>query len=238
MVQIQNWRDVEPKVAHLSAIVWGNLFPQDDGSGDGSEAPPLSGYARHALQGRKTSDYHKHENQEQVYYILSGGGEVLFAEDRHKVETGDAVYLPSGIPHQMFNKENDDWLEHHIISCKVNGNGGTFMIRNWRHVAPAGDGSGAVRWRLLGRENEEGIGCLRGMLGLVREALQPRATTVERTLEEGEWIYYVLENRGLLLSDGEEQEITEGDLFRITPGVRWEIRNPYEEWLSTLIVEV
>ncbi len=232
MVGIQNWRDVEPKVAHVSAIVWAKLLPED-----GGPTPQLSGYARHALQGRKTSDYHKHDSQEQVYYVLSGGGEVLFGEERYPVETGDAVYLPAGIHHQMFNDENDDWLEHHIISCKVDGNGGTFMIQNWRNVPPTGDGSGAVRWRLLGWEDEEEIGCLRGMRGIVREAVQPRGETVERTGGDGEWIYYVLENRGLLMTDGETHEITEGDLFRATPGVQWQIRNPYEEWLSYLIVE-
>ena len=237
MVKIQNWRDVEPKVAHVSAIVWAKLLTEADGPEGGEQAPRLSGYARHALQGRKTSDYHKHDNQEQVYYVLSGGGEVLFGEERHPVETGDAVYLPAGIHHQMFNDENDDWLEHHIISCKADGNGGTFMIQNWRNVPPSGDGSGAVRWRLLGQEDESEIGCLCGMRGVVREAVQPRGETVERTGEDGEWIYYVLENRGLLMSDGDTHEITEGDLFRITPGVQLKIRNPYEEWLSYLIVE-
>ena len=43
------------------------------------------------------------------------------------------------------------------------------------------------------------------MLGIMREAHQPRGEMIE-------WI-------------------------RITPGVRWEIRNPDEEWLSYLIVE-
>ena len=62
---------------------WGGWFLQED-EGEEEEASPqvLSGFARHALQGRKTSDYHKHENKEQDYYVLSGRGEVLYEYTR------------------------------------------------------------------------------------------------------------------------------------------------------------
>ena len=84
MVYIINWRDVQPNIAHLSAVHWGGLRDRD---GDDDPDPRhclkrLQGFARHALQGRKNSDYHKHQNLEQVYYILSGSGHVLFDKER------------------------------------------------------------------------------------------------------------------------------------------------------------
>jgi len=238
MTYLKNWRDIQPQVYHLSAVVWGGWFQQED-EGEEEEASPqvLSGFARHALQGRKTSDYHKHENMEQVYYVLSGRGEVLYEDTRFAVEEGDAVYLPSGTHHQMFNDE-EDWLEHHVISMKVESDGGEFAIRNWRQVAPQGDGSGAMRWRQLGSEGEEGVGFLRGMSAIEREALQPRGETGERCHEELEQFYWVLEKSGTLQLDGRERPITEGDLIHIPAGATYKVHNPHEEWLSYLIIAV
>ena len=95
MVMIRNWREVQPNIAHLSAIHWGGLRRAEK-AGDADDRnclQRLDGFARHALQGCKTSDHHRHENLEQVYYVLSGGGEVLFGEERYPVREGDAVYL-------------------------------------------------------------------------------------------------------------------------------------------------
>ena len=139
MAYIRNWRDVQPKIAHLSAVHWGGLRTRGRSSEDDRDRlERLGGFARHALQGRKTSDHHKHENTEQVYYILSGSGEVLFDNKRYPVKSGDAIYLPSGVYHQMFNDMNEAWLEHHVISMNVEGNGGKFTIRNWNQVPPQG----------------------------------------------------------------------------------------------------
>ena len=138
MAYIKNWRDVQPNIAHLSAVHWGGLRAVERGSDDDRDRlERLTGFARHALQGRKTSDHHKHENLEQVYYILGGRGEVLFDDKRYPAECGDAIYLPSGIHHQMFNTMNEAWLEHHVISMRVDGNRGKFTIRNWSHVPPS-----------------------------------------------------------------------------------------------------
>ena len=71
MAYIKNWRQVQPKIAHLSAVHWGGLRALDrETEDDRDRLERLNGFARHALQGRKTSDHHKHENLEQVYYIL------------------------------------------------------------------------------------------------------------------------------------------------------------------------
>ena len=134
----------------------------------------------------------------------------------------------------MFNDMNETWLEHHVISMDVEGNGGQFTIRHWNQISPQGDGVGAVRWRQLGRE---GAGnCLRGMEFIDREAVQPNSETIERCYIHNEQVYYVLENRGVFQSDGEAQEITEGDMIHIPVGLSYKILNPHQEWLSYLIM--
>jgi mannose-6-phosphate isomerase-like protein (cupin superfamily) len=238
MVYVKNWREVQPNIAHLSAVHWGGLRNQErpDDPDDRNRLRRLQGFARHALQGRKTSDYHGHQNLEQVYYILRGKGEVLFGKERFPVREGDAVYLPSGVQHQMFNDMHEGWLEHHVISQRVQGNGGQFAVRNWRQVPPRGDGAGAVRWRQLGREGEAGVGFLRGLAFIDREAVQPGGQTVEQSSAELEQVYYVLEGRGVLLSQGEQQPVTEGDMIHLPPGTPYQFRNPHEEWLAYLVM--
>ena len=67
MAYIKNWRDVQPNIAHLSAVHWGCLRSIKEGDDDDRHRlDRLGGFARHALQGRKTSDFHKHESLEQV----------------------------------------------------------------------------------------------------------------------------------------------------------------------------
>ena len=240
MVLVKNWREVQPNIAHLSAVHWGGLRRMEQ-PGDPDERnclQRLGGFARHALQGRKTSDHHRHEDLEQVYYVLGGSGEVLFGEERYPVQEGDAVYLPSGIYHQMFNEMNEAWLEHHVISMRVKGNGGQFLIRNWRQVPPQGDGAGAMRWHQLGREGEAGVGCLRGMSAIDCEAVQPGSQTIERCHPDLEQVYYVLEHRGVLVADGTEREVSEGDMIHLPPGIRYQLRNPHATWLRYLIMAV
>ena len=235
---LRNWRDFQPKIAHLSAVHWGGLRDiERDSEDERDRLQRLGGFARHALQGRKTSDHHKHENTEQVYYILSGAGEVLFDGERYPVEAGDAVYLPSGTHHQMFNEDSDEWLEHHVISQNVEGNGGEFWISHWRQVPAIGDGAGAVHWRQLCPEGAGTEGAvLRGMAFIDHEAVQPLNASAERTESELELVYYVLDGRGMLESDGVEHAITEGDMIHLPPGTSYRIRNDTEDWVTSLIM--
>ena len=69
-----------------------------------------------------------------------------------------------------------------------------------------------------------------------REAVQPGSETIERCYTGIEQVYYVLENRGVLRSNGEEQEITEGDMIHIPVGMTYKILNPGREWLTYMIM--
>ena len=238
MAYVKNWREVQPDISHMSAVHWGGLRPGDGGDSDDdrNRLTRLGGFARHALQGRKTSDHHKHERLEQVYYILSGSGEVLFDGSRFPVESGDAVYLPSGLYHQMFNDMNEGWLEHHVVSMPVEADGGDIAIRNWRRANPQGDGGGAIRWHQLGPLGEGDSGCLRGMAFIDREAVQPQSRSATRRYEDLEQVYYGLENSGVFTVEGKEVAFTEGDMVHLPPGCEYSIANPNRDWVSYLIM--
>ena len=43
------------------------------------------------------------QEQEEVYFVLEGQGEMCLGEERQILQGGQAVYIPSGIFHQMTN---------------------------------------------------------------------------------------------------------------------------------------
>ena len=46
--------------------------------------------------------WHNHE-QEEVYFVLEGAGEMCVGTERQTVSSGQAVYIPSNVFHQMTN---------------------------------------------------------------------------------------------------------------------------------------
>ena len=49
---------------------------------------------------------HSHDDMEEVYYIVSGEGEMVVGEDRYPIRAGDALYVPPGEFHTTFQKGN------------------------------------------------------------------------------------------------------------------------------------
>ena len=43
------------------------------------------------------------QEQEEVYFIVEGTGEMCLGEERQTVRTGQAVFIPSGVFHQLTN---------------------------------------------------------------------------------------------------------------------------------------
>ena len=43
------------------------------------------------------------QDQEEVYFVLEGTGEMCLGEERAEMKTGQAVYIPPGVYHQMTN---------------------------------------------------------------------------------------------------------------------------------------
>lgn len=43
------------------------------------------------------------QEQEEVYFIVEGEGEMCLGEERRAIKTGQAAYIPSGVFHQLTN---------------------------------------------------------------------------------------------------------------------------------------
>jgi mannose-6-phosphate isomerase-like protein (cupin superfamily) len=43
------------------------------------------------------------QEQEEVYFVLEGTGEMCLGQERQNLSTGQAVYIPSGVFHQLTN---------------------------------------------------------------------------------------------------------------------------------------
>ena len=117
--RVLNWRDASPSAGvHGGAVTW-NLLESIDEEEPSTERPCLLGFyylARQALLRGKASDYHKHDDKEQVYYILEGTGSIMTGSDVHPIAEGDTVYLPRGVCHQIINEDCDGWLTYLVIS--------------------------------------------------------------------------------------------------------------------------
>jgi mannose-6-phosphate isomerase-like protein (cupin superfamily) len=49
---------------------------------------------------------HSHDDMEEVYYVISGEGEMVVGEDRYPIKQGDALYVPPGEFHTTFQTGN------------------------------------------------------------------------------------------------------------------------------------
>jgi len=46
-----------------------------------------------------TTTGHKHDDMEEVYYVVMGKGTMVVGEDEYQIEQGDALYVPPGVFH-------------------------------------------------------------------------------------------------------------------------------------------
>ena len=117
---IRNWRDANPLVGHDSKVIWRLL----SGAGQDNVNQPeaacllrLKSLSRHTVQGGMKSDYHDHENEEQIYYFTRGSGKMLIDDKEYPIKAGDAVHLPPKTMHQLIN-DSEDEIEH-ILICAI-----------------------------------------------------------------------------------------------------------------------
>ena len=118
---IRNWRDSIPYVGHESKIIWPILTRDGNENADPPEVACLQGlsnFTRHVVQGRITTDYHDHQDKEQVYYFIKGRGKMLIDGKEYPVTAGDAVHLPPKTKHGVIN-DSEDEIEYLNISAPV-----------------------------------------------------------------------------------------------------------------------
>jgi len=45
---------------------------------------------------------------EEIYYLLQGQGVMMVGDEEEKVNAGDAIWLPYGVPHSLLNDGDED----------------------------------------------------------------------------------------------------------------------------------
>ena len=73
----------------------------------GAEKPDsmkaFTSFSRVLIKPGTTNQMHVHEDQEQVYFVIQGGGIIQVGDEKQQVSAGDAVFLPANIPHGFVN---------------------------------------------------------------------------------------------------------------------------------------
>jgi len=63
----------------------------------------LGGFWQTTVRPGKNLEPHRHENHEQIYYVLEGGGLLTIGDETRNVTKGDAVYIPPNATHSFYN---------------------------------------------------------------------------------------------------------------------------------------
>ena len=62
------------------------------------------------LEPNMSTSGHFHNGQEEVYFFVSGEGEMELNSDRFKVRPGDVVNIEDGVFHKVFNTQSNQQL--------------------------------------------------------------------------------------------------------------------------------
>ena len=72
------------------------------------------------LHSGKQTNGHKHEGKEEVYFFVSGIGEMLVDQERLKVKPGDIVLVEDGEFHRVYNTSKEDLYFVSVFDGKRN----------------------------------------------------------------------------------------------------------------------
>ena len=118
MLVVRNWREVRPVIAHGAGIDWRLLSMAGKTSGDINAETPQEARCLKAityvslawLQPGLSYEPHKHEDHEEVYYIIKGRGKIRVGKDIKEFRDGDVIYIPEGEIHEIIN-DSDEMVE-------------------------------------------------------------------------------------------------------------------------------
>ena len=70
------------------------------------------------LNAKKETSGHKHKGQEEIYFFISGQGEMQLDDKKFSVEPGDIVLIKDGVFHKVYNPSDDEEL---YFICVLHG---------------------------------------------------------------------------------------------------------------------
>jgi mannose-6-phosphate isomerase-like protein (cupin superfamily) len=117
-VIVRNWRSVQPTIAHKSGIDWRLLSMNAKTSGDiDAQVEPrfqclkkITYVSLAKLQPGLSYEPHKHEDHEELYYIIKGEGSIKIGSKSERFRDGDIIYIPEKMVHSIKN-EGEEMVE-------------------------------------------------------------------------------------------------------------------------------
>ena len=103
---VTNWRAAAPTIVHDFGIDY-KLLKGQEAYDPGIPNCCMRGmlYVAYAmLQEGKAYEAHAHGDHEEVYYIISGIGEMTVNGETRAIRDGDAVFIPAGFTHSIANR--------------------------------------------------------------------------------------------------------------------------------------
>jgi len=153
---IRNWRDMEPRVRKQAALEWIIMLANDANRKDGLASHDY--ISRVWIQPGMILEPDEHQNEEEVFYIVSGIGRALVSEKSYALKNGNIVYIPAGETYQVLN-DGCEPLELVAFGAKVEKEGledRGIVIKNWRDAKPwmlvKVHGYG-IDWRILSKRS-------------------------------------------------------------------------------------
>jgi len=75
-----------------------------------SSASTKLSFAKLIISPMEKSQKHYHLKTEEVYFILSGSGEMIIGDEAFSIREGHAIFIPIGAPHQIINKTHQNLI--------------------------------------------------------------------------------------------------------------------------------
>jgi mannose-6-phosphate isomerase-like protein (cupin superfamily) len=72
------------------------------------------------LKPHQSTRGHSHAGQEEVYYFVSGSGEMELGDEKFSVQGGDVVLIPDGVFHRVHNPNNNPFYFVCVFDGKRN----------------------------------------------------------------------------------------------------------------------
>ena len=112
---VRNWRNVYSTIAHKSGLDWRLLSMDTKTHGDiDAEVDPkfqclksITYVSLAKLQPSLSYERHKHQDHEEIYYIINGSGHIEIDNEIAKFRDGDIISIPEKTSHSITNDGNE-----------------------------------------------------------------------------------------------------------------------------------
>ncbi len=204
---------IQPKPDDLTNGASGVQYRPIFGIGD-ADARQLKGIARYGeltVEPKGSSALVSYPSEEQLYFVLSGEGSVVYGDAKSAMKRDDFLYLPPGVKHGVVN-DSAAPLRLLVMGFKIPRSvqvtpSPKLLIANAADVNPvqlAGHGPTSLFKLLMGttESTRDKLAAASQMVSLFIMEFAPGGTNIPHHHESEEEIYYVLRGSGDMVAGG------------------------------------